>query len=104
MEADELSYRLPVVLRWELERRVLEGDLAVAELPAAWNRRMSELLGKEPTSDGQGCLQDVQWSERFSLTDLVATALSTCMLTIMGIVAERHGWSLEGATARVERP
>lgn len=41
--------------------------------------------------------------ERFSPTDLVATALSTCMLTIMGIVAERHGWALEGCTARVEK-
>ena len=41
--------------------------------------------------------------ERFSPTDLVATALSTCMLTIMGIVAERHGWTLEGCSARVEK-
>ena len=41
--------------------------------------------------------------ERFSPTDLVATALSTCMLTIMGIVAERHGWRLEGCSARVEK-
>jgi putative redox protein len=41
--------------------------------------------------------------ERFSPTDLVATALSTCMLTIMAIVAERHGWSLEGCRARVEK-
>jgi len=41
--------------------------------------------------------------ERFSPTDLVATALSTCLLTIMGIVAERHGWSLEGCSARVEK-
>lgn len=41
--------------------------------------------------------------ERFSPTDLVATALSTCMLTIMGIVAERHGWGLEGCSARVEK-
>ena len=41
--------------------------------------------------------------ERFSPTDLVATALSTCMLTIMGIVAERHGWDLEGCSARVEK-
>ena len=41
--------------------------------------------------------------ERFSPTDLVATALSTCMLTIMGIVADRHGWSLEGCSARVEK-
>jgi len=41
--------------------------------------------------------------ERFSPTDLVATALSTCILTIMGIVAERHGWDLEGCDARVEK-
>ena len=41
--------------------------------------------------------------ERFSPTDLVATALSTCILTILGIVAERHGWALEGTTARIEK-
>jgi len=41
--------------------------------------------------------------ESFSPTDLVATALGTCMLTIMGIVAERHGWSFVGARARVEK-
>ena len=41
--------------------------------------------------------------ERFSPTDLVATALNTCILTIMGIVAERHNWDLKGSTARVEK-
>jgi len=41
--------------------------------------------------------------ERFSPTDLVATALSNCILTIMGIVAERHGWDLSGCSARVEK-
>lgn len=41
--------------------------------------------------------------ERFSPTDLVATALSTCILTILGIVAQRHGWDLEGASARVDK-
>jgi putative redox protein len=41
--------------------------------------------------------------ERFSPTDLVATALSTCILTILGIVAERHGWQLQGASARIEK-
>ena len=41
--------------------------------------------------------------ESFSPTDLVATALGTCMLTIVGIVAERHGWPVEGASARVEK-
>ena len=55
------------------------------------------LLETDAPTDNQGK------GERFSPTDLVATALSTCMLTIMGIVAERHGWSLEGVTARVEK-
>lgn len=41
--------------------------------------------------------------ERFSPTDLVATALASCILTIMGITAERHGWSLDGSTARVDK-
>jgi putative redox protein len=56
----------------------------------------SELETDAPT-DNQGK------GERFSPTDLVATALSTCILTILGIVAERHGWPLEGASARVEK-
>ena len=54
-------------------------------------------LDTDAPTDNQGK------GERFSPTDLVATALSTCMLTIMGIVAERHGWSLEGCTTRVEK-
>ena len=54
-------------------------------------------LDTDAPTDNQGK------GERFSPTDLVATALSTCMLTIMGIVAERHGWTLEGCSARVEK-
>jgi putative redox protein len=56
----------------------------------------SELETDAPT-DNQGK------GERFSPTDLVATALGTCILTILGIVAERHGWDLQGATARVDK-
>jgi len=52
-------------------------------------------LVTDPPVDNQG------QGESFSPTDLVATGLGSCMLTIMGIVAERHGWSLTGATARV---
>ena len=54
-------------------------------------------LETDAPTDNQG------QGERFSPTDLVATALSTCILTIMGIVAERHGWDLEGCSARVEK-
>ena len=70
----------------------------VGELRCRSNHQPSGTqLDTDAPSDNQGK------GERFSPTDLVATALSTCMLTIMGIVAERHGWSLEGVTARVEK-
>jgi putative redox protein len=55
------------------------------------------VLETDAPTDNQG------QGERFSPTDLVATALSTCILTILGIVAERHGWPLQGATARVQK-
>jgi putative redox protein len=55
------------------------------------------LLETDAPTDNQGK------GERFSPTDLVATALSTCILTIMGIVADRHGWDLKGCQARVEK-
>jgi putative redox protein len=56
----------------------------------------SSLLTDAPVdNEGRG--------ERFSPTDLVATALATCILTVMGITAQRHGWALEGSRARVEK-
>jgi putative redox protein len=57
----------------------------------------ASLLETDAPTDNQGK------GERFSPTDLVATALATCILTVMGIVAQRHGWSLEGTSARVEK-
>lgn len=63
VEADELSYGLHIVLRYELELALLEQEMPVEELPQQWNRRMRELLGIEPDSDSQGCLQDIHWAE-----------------------------------------
>jgi putative redox protein len=57
----------------------------------------ASVLETDAPTDNQGK------GERFSPTDLVATALSTCILTILGIVAERHGWPLQGASARIEK-
>ena len=62
VEADELTYNFHIILRFELEQAMLNGDLAVADLPAAWNVKMQELLGITPPDDRQGCLQDVHWS------------------------------------------
>ena len=62
VEADELTYNFHIILRFELEQALLNGDLAVADLPTAWNDKMRELLGISPPDDRQGCLQDVHWS------------------------------------------
>jgi carboxypeptidase Taq len=60
-EADELTYNLHVMLRFQLELDLLEGRLAVAELPQAWSDRMEEALGLRPSTDRDGVLQDVHW-------------------------------------------
>lgn len=62
VEADEVTYNLHVLLRFDLERALLSGDLPVRELPGAWNERMRQDLGLEVPDDRQGCLQDIHWS------------------------------------------
>jgi carboxypeptidase Taq len=62
IEADEVVYPLHVILRYEIERALLDGQLAVDELPGAWNAKMQELIGVTPPTDTLGCLQDVHWS------------------------------------------
>jgi len=62
VEADELSYPLHVILRYELESALVRGQLSVAELPAAWNAKMESYLGVTPPTNREGCLQDVHWS------------------------------------------
>ncbi len=62
VEADEVTYNLHIVLRFEIEKRLFAGTLAVADLPAAWNALAAELLGLTPPTDREGVLQDVHWS------------------------------------------
>lgn len=62
VESDEVTYTLHVILRYELEKQLIEGSLAVSELPSAWNAAMENLLGIVPPTDTLGCLQDVHWS------------------------------------------
>lgn len=61
-EADEVTYGLHIILRFELESDLVAGRLAVADVPAAWNERMQRLLGVTPPNDAKGCLQDIHWS------------------------------------------
>ena len=61
-EADEITYNLHIILRFELERALLDGSLAVADLPAAWREKMRHYLGIVPPTDRDGVLQDVHWA------------------------------------------
>ncbi|MDP2375569.1 carboxypeptidase M32 [Reyranella sp.] len=63
VDADEVTYPLHVMLRYRLERAMLAGDLALADLPGAWNDGMRELLGIVPPDDSTGCLQDIHWPD-----------------------------------------
>jgi len=62
VEADELTYNLHIMLRFELERAMLAGDVAIGDLPSAWNDRMESWLGIRPGTDAEGVLQDIHWS------------------------------------------
>jgi carboxypeptidase Taq len=62
VEADEATYDLHILLRFEIERQMVNGTLAVKDVPAAWNERFRELFGFVPKDDRHGCLQDIHWS------------------------------------------
>jgi len=62
VETDEVTYPLHVILRFELERGVLDGSISVSELPKLWNEKFKQYLGTVPDSDATGVLQDVHWS------------------------------------------
>jgi len=61
VDADEVTYPAHIVLRYRLERALIAGDLALADLPGAWNDGMRDLLGIVPPDDRLGCLQDIHW-------------------------------------------
>src|SRR5580692_9524550 len=62
VDADELTYPLHIMLRYELEKQLLSGQLAVRDLPEAWNAGMEQRLGIRPANDVEGCLQDIHWA------------------------------------------
>jgi carboxypeptidase Taq len=62
VEADEVTYNLHIMLRFEMENALLEGKLAVKDAPDAWNTKMKDYLGIVPPNDAEGILQDVHWS------------------------------------------
>jgi carboxypeptidase Taq len=62
VEADEVSYNLHVLIRFELEKKLLEGSLAIDDLPALWNEKYARYLGVDVDSDANGVLQDIHWA------------------------------------------
>jgi carboxypeptidase Taq len=66
VEADELTYHFHIMLRHEVGRAFVSGDLDVEEIPHVWNDKMEEYLGVRPETDAKGCLQDIHWSSRFA--------------------------------------
>tara|TARA_Y100000310_G_scaffold343605_1_gene452065 strand:- start:123 stop:1640 length:1518 start_codon:yes stop_codon:yes gene_type:complete len=63
IESDELTYVIHIIIRYELERALLEGNLLVKDLPDAWSEKYKDYLGVEPKTDSEGVLQDMHWSE-----------------------------------------
>jgi carboxypeptidase Taq len=98
VEADELTYHLHIVLRFEIERDLIQGDLDVSEVPAVWNDKMDEYLGIRPDTDTEGCLQDIHWSHgsfgyfpTYSMGSILAAQLEAAVrrdLDVDGLVRE----------------
>jgi carboxypeptidase Taq len=62
VEADEATYNMHIILRFELEQALVSGDLKPADVPAAWNEKFQKSFRLTPPNDAQGCLQDIHWS------------------------------------------
>jgi carboxypeptidase Taq len=62
VEADEATYNMHIMVRFEIERALMTGDLAVADIPGVWNERYKAYLGLDVPDDRRGCLQDIHWS------------------------------------------
>lgn len=63
LDADEITYNLHIILRFELEKAIINDEFPISDLPQLWNLKMEELLGIIPPDDSKGILQDVHWSE-----------------------------------------
>ncbi|KAF9124649.1 hypothetical protein BGW39_007982 [Mortierella sp. 14UC] len=62
IESDEVTYPMYIILRYEIEKALIEGDIQVADVPAVWNAKMKEYLGLKVIEDRAGCLQDTHWA------------------------------------------
>ncbi len=100
VEADEVTYNFHIAMRYELEKKLLEGKVNVSELPSVWNDMIEEYVGKRPPNDAEGVLQDVHWSwgqyaifPSYSLGNVVAGMLWK-MLSKQGLLPVKDAKSL----------
>ena len=98
VDADEVTYPLHVILRFELEQALIAGKLEVRDLPDAWNAGMERLLGIRPDSDRNGCMQDVHWTDgsfgyfpSYTLGAMIAAQLAEALRATMPDFDERLG-------------
>jgi carboxypeptidase Taq len=101
VEADEATYNLHIVIRFELERALIAGDLEVDDLPGAWNDLYRELLGLVPPDDALGVLQDIHWPQGM-FGYFPTYTLGTLAAAQLFAAAERDLGDLEEAFARGE--
>ena len=103
VEADEVTYNLHVMLRYEIEKQLFNGDLAVKDLPSAWNSMFKSWFGVDVPNDRLGCLQDIHWSmgafgyfPTYTLGNLYAAQLLESMADELGDIdqiVESGDWS-----------
>lgn len=101
VEADELTYHLHIVIRYEIERALIEGALDPADVPAAWNDKYEEYLGIRPDTDADGCLQDIHWSNG-SIGYFPTYSLGSVMAAQLFDALDRDVGQVEGRIAAGE--
>ncbi|MUV60765.1 carboxypeptidase M32 [Halobacterium sp. CBA1126] len=96
VEADELTYHMHIIVRFEIERELIEGDLDVEDVPERWNDKYEEYLGIRPDNDAEGCLQDIHWSHgsfgyfpTYSLGSVLAAQIYDALEADVGDVDEK---------------
>jgi carboxypeptidase Taq len=96
VEADEATYNLHIVIRFELEQALVQGDLSIPDLPGAWNEKYEDYLGVTPPDDADGVLQDIHWSAgligyfpTYSLGNLYAAQLFAAAEEQIGPLGEQ---------------
>lgn len=119
VEADELTYHMHIILRFEIERQLIHGDIDVADVPQIWNDKMKEYLGIRPETDSVGCLQDIHWAHgnfgyfpTYSLGSVLAAQLYAAATDAIPDIEERtengefdalHDWLTENVHQHGQR-